>query len=143
MNTDRDLEVGAPVRFLERDMETMRRGFARRLLQVIEEVYGPRGGSRFARDVGVPDQTMRPWLAGSTIPSGEKLVAICRATGRSMDWLLFGREQTDLSWDEQQWLKFYREIRGDEHVTKVLYQLMEIAKENVRVRRLAPPKKPT
>jgi hypothetical protein len=115
----------------ERDLENIKKGFAKRLDQVINEIYGSRGGSRFASAVGVPDQTMRPWLAGTTIPSGEKLIAISWVTGKSIDWLLFGKEGSHLTWDEQQWLRLYKDIKGNEKVTKLLYDMIELAREGL------------
>ncbi len=52
------------------------------------------GPKKLAEKAGVSERTVRIWLEADVkrlrIPSGTSLLALCRATGYSADWILFG-----------------------------------------------------
>ncbi|NTZ39823.1 XRE family transcriptional regulator [Enterobacter sp. JMULE2] len=56
----------------------------------------------FAAGCGVSASLLTKYLAGSTIPGGEKLLWISRHSGRSLSWLLTGEEEKVVSTKEQQ-----------------------------------------
>jgi transcriptional regulator with XRE-family HTH domain len=113
----------------------IRRQVSRRLEELIDKTYGARGAAQFAKDMNIPDQTMRPWLAGESLPSSDKLIKISKKTGRSIDWLLLGKEGEILSSDERHLLRQYRILRSDEETKELIFQIMELAMDAGRGKR--------
>lgn len=69
--------------------------FTSRLKQLVDEISGG-NAAEFARQCDVQDSSIRQYLKG-TKPSLENLVAICAATGVSLDWLAAGRGRKNSS----------------------------------------------
>jgi len=61
-------------------------GFPERLKTAIGKL------ATFRKKTGFSDQTIRTWTEKGQMPGIDKLAIICKITGRSADWLLFGKE---------------------------------------------------
>lgn len=67
-------------------------GFSERLKRAIgeESVYS------FAKRSGITESLLRKYLNGSSLPGLDKLVLISKASGSSIDWLVFGEKNEPL-----------------------------------------------
>lgn len=71
-------------------------GVAQRLRELVQDTLQSQYPDRpprpadFARLCDIPDPSLRNYLNGKSIPGGDNLAAIARATGVSVDWLLTG-----------------------------------------------------
>lgn len=66
-------------------MTAAREGIRARIAASVAEAGGPVPVSRAAR---VSESAVRSWCDGSSVPSADRLAALCRACGVSADWLL-------------------------------------------------------
>ena len=71
--------------------------FHKRLKRVIEN----ESNGAFASGCGVSASLLTKYLAGGTMPGGDKLLRISRYSGRSLSWLLTGEEEKVVSTEEQ------------------------------------------
>jgi transcriptional regulator with XRE-family HTH domain len=62
----------------------------------LNAMVGPRKTREFARKAGVHEATLRATLKGAE-PRVSLLAAIAAAGGKSLDWMVFGREQRSAS----------------------------------------------
>jgi transcriptional regulator with XRE-family HTH domain len=70
--------------------------------------------ARFARLTGVRDSAIRAWFARREANlTAENLERICRTTGVSADWLLFGRPEADAGWRALPWRSWRSPDDGD------------------------------
>jgi len=65
-------------------------GAAERFPDRLADLIGDMSVRAFARKAGVSDTFLRQCLAGRTEPTRTKLIAIARAGGASVDWLVTG-----------------------------------------------------
>ena len=56
----------------------------------------------FAKGCNLSASAITKYLAGATMPGGDKLLRISRYSGRSLSWLLTGEEERVMSTEEQQ-----------------------------------------
>ncbi|MGI5868659.1 MAG: helix-turn-helix domain-containing protein [Kiritimatiellia bacterium] len=60
----------------------------------LERLRGKRTKAGFSREIGVSPPLYQKWASGS-IPGGDKLNSISKATGKSVEWLLTGKESLE------------------------------------------------
>lgn len=70
-------------------------GFSKRL----KEVIGNKSGRKFAKEVGISYSTLHNYLANSSSPTLDNLIALSNATGVDMRWLATGEEKQPESKD--------------------------------------------
>jgi DNA-binding phage protein len=63
-------------------------GFAARLKQVVRD---HRNTSSLAKAIGRSEGALRNWLTRRSEPTVSNVIAICRATGTRVEWLMIGR----------------------------------------------------
>lgn len=68
------------------------KGFVERLNLVIQEQFGGKP-NRLAIASRISPGTFSRYIEGKSVPGGENLIRIKEATGKSIDWLLTGKEK--------------------------------------------------
>jgi transcriptional regulator with XRE-family HTH domain len=63
---------------------------AQGILTRVQQVCRGVRATQIAAATGVPRESVRRYLAGTTVPTGAFLAALCRALGVSPAWLLLG-----------------------------------------------------
>lgn len=81
-DTENEIDAGFPVRGLSPDV--------RERLRLAVRAGG--GNKAVAEAASVPISTLNGTLAGKSEPRASVLAAIAKATGRSLDWLMYGIE---------------------------------------------------
>ena len=71
------------------DQKQLPEGIRVRLEELIQEVGGNKAAAQIA---GVSEKQISRWRQGYSSPSILKLDKLCKATGKSIDWLLSGKE---------------------------------------------------
>ncbi|EKE1131713.1 helix-turn-helix transcriptional regulator [Salmonella enterica] len=66
----------------------------------LEEAMGGESKTAFAKKCGVSDTVIGKYLRGESYPSINKLPAIANACGKSMNWLIIGRDDAQGSVNE-------------------------------------------
>jgi transcriptional regulator with XRE-family HTH domain len=64
---------------------------AQRILTRVQQVCRGTRATQIAAATGVPRESVRRYLAGTTAPTGAFLAALCRSLGVSPAWLLLGQ----------------------------------------------------
>lgn len=52
--------------------------------------------SQIAREVGLTPQAVRAWREGLSLPSSEKMESLAKATGKKLEWLAFGKGESEV-----------------------------------------------
>lgn len=68
-------------------------GFSERLASLIEDSGLSR--LRFAARIGVGTSCLAKWLNGKLLPKSMQLLALAKATGKTMEWCLTGETESD------------------------------------------------
>jgi hypothetical protein len=65
------------------------KALGKRIAEVRQRHFGPRGRARFARELGVPLRDYERYERGK-VPPGDLMIRICERTGEDLQWLLTG-----------------------------------------------------
>ena len=76
---------------LQEETKELRSGFLRRLRGVMAEL-GIKTQAELGERVGSPQPVVQKWLTGKTFPSPENLLILSRMSGKTIDWLLTGKD---------------------------------------------------
>ncbi|MBN2280368.1 MAG: helix-turn-helix domain-containing protein [Candidatus Marinimicrobia bacterium] len=111
--------------------------------------------TKFARDAGIKEETLRTWLKKDQVPGADSIVKICDFWGISIDWLLTGKDNniSQEEWDMLQGLrnldeldrrglfieinKAFNETQKDKEIKKDKRRLETIKKAYSAVNKLA------
>ena len=80
--------------------------------------------------LGKSKSSATSWKNG-TLPSGETLLKISEYFNVSIDYLLTGKENRDLSFEESEWLSLYNQLTPEEqkHCLRFIKGYIEIGKK--------------
>lgn len=99
------------VRFSESELAEIAGAFGKRL----KEAFDFESNASIARRLEVPDMTVKNYVDGTRLPTGEMLLWISRKSGRSIDWLLTGRNSQAIEIEElfsETEIERIRKVRG-------------------------------